>query len=84
MHLGERDPGTGERERRLDEPGPRQPAQPLPQLSERGGEAGNGAGGRPDGVDDELVAEGDRQLRQLAAALVVRAVIFLEEHRGAE
>ena len=42
------------------------PPEALPELAESGRKPRNGAGRRADRVDDELVAEGDRQLRELS------------------
>ena len=65
---GSRHARAGERERGLAEPLPREPPEPLPELAERRGKAGNRARRRSDRVDDELVAERDRQLGELALA----------------
>ena len=68
MHLGERNAGARELQRRLAEPLPRKRAHALPELAESSGKTRNGAGRGADRVDDELVPEGDRELRELSLA----------------
>ena len=54
-------------QRRGDESRPGEPAVLAPERVEPGGEAGHGAGGRADGVVNELLAERDVELEELAA-----------------
>ena len=68
VHLRERNSGARELQRRLAEPLPREPSEALPELAESGRKPRNGAGRRADRVDDELVAEGNRQLGELSLA----------------
>ncbi len=66
VHLGERDAGVCERERRLDQPLPRKPAEPLPELAERGGKPRDGARRGADRVHDDFLPEADRDLGEIA------------------
>ena len=65
MHLGERDAGTCEIERGLDQPLPREPAEPLPELAERSGEPRDGARGGSDRVHDDFLPEAHRDLGEI-------------------
>ena len=66
VHRWERHPEAGESERRLDQPPPRQPPELPRELAEGGRQARDGARRRPERVDDDLVAERDRNLHELA------------------
>ena len=62
---GHGDAVTREPQRRLDEAPPGQPAVRLPQRAEARGDAGHGARRGPDGVVDELLAEGHLEVDEL-------------------
>ena len=72
VHLGKRHAGAGERQRRLAEPRPRKAAEPFPQLAERPRQPGHGARRGADGVDDQLVAERDRELLDVSDCRTAR------------
>ena len=66
VHLGKHDTATGQVERRLAQPSPREPPETVPELAECSRKAGDGARRGTYRVHDELVAEGDGELGELA------------------
>ena len=72
---------AGKPECRGAEVGPGKPAVLAPERVEPGGDARHGAGGRSDRVVDELLAEGNLELEQLAAATARHGAEAVEEAR---